>query len=102
MNFWRALMTDNQPPAFKLIAADRAKTFDGMLTVPVRKLIHDHSEIVAALGAFSRDVTCHWRAIYRSADAWSNRALNLMRSFSSVLLKIFCLTDFPEVIFLAT
>jgi len=39
MNFCELFAAKDQSPAFELITADRAKAFDGMLAVFMRKLV---------------------------------------------------------------
>ena len=58
-NFRSPLSAYDQSPALQLIAADRAKAFDGMLAVLMGQLVYDDAEIAVALGAGSGDVSSH-------------------------------------------
>ena len=59
-----SLASHDQSPAFELVPANCAISRDRMLAVALRLLIHDHAEIVAALGAFSgRGTLAWWRTL---------------------------------------
>jgi hypothetical protein len=54
-----SLTPNDQAPAFKVIPTRSTKAIDGMFSVTLGSLVHDHTEIVSALGASSSDVLRH-------------------------------------------
>src|SRR6266566_4889924 len=61
----RSLTPHDHSPTFKLVSTPGTKPVDGMLAVTFWRLIHDHTEILLALGAVSGDVLSHSSDSYR-------------------------------------